>query len=206
MGAFREIPFLPDRECGQHREALLAFADRREMGPGTDDALAHLERCRTCVRELEETAMAIAALRRLGAAAAPVEPAPDAWARLRARVDRPREALWRWRASIAGLALGGALVAMLLAPGALWTSRQVYIQEAGQASGISETRLKEERAESTVLAEQLARQAAASVVAGRAPATGRDPLPPSVSGWAGPDGAGVASPTVLAAPPVDRTK
>jgi hypothetical protein len=206
MDALRETRFLRDRACARHREALLAFVDRRELGPTTDEALAHLERCRTCVRELEETALAVTALRRIGTEVAPVEPPPDAWARVRARVDRPREALWRWRASVAGLALGGALVAMLLAPGALWTSRQVYIQEAGQANGISETRLAEERAESAILAEQLARQAAASLVAGRDPLAERTPLPPSVAGWAGPDGAGVAAPAVLAAPPTHRTK
>lgn len=192
-------------DCGRFRESLVAFVDRRETRPDTDAALDHLERCRTCVRELEDTALAIAALRRFERESRMIEPAPDAWARLRARVDRPREAVWRWRASLAGLALSGALVAMIMGPGALWTSRQVYVQEAGLASGISDARLAEERAESLALAQQRVARSIPPAV-GRATPESRTPTVTEV-GWRGPDGAGVAdAPVVEAAPPSDRTK
>jgi hypothetical protein len=149
----------PSRDCGRHREALIAFVDRRALGPGSDEALDHLGRCGRCARELQDTALAIAALRRLGRESQAIEPPPDAWARLQARVQRPRETLWRWRAGLAGLALSSALVGLIMGPSALWTSRQVYLQETGLATGISQVRLAEERAESLILAQQLTARA-----------------------------------------------
>ena len=41
IGAFRT-------SCVRHREALVDFVDRREMGPGTAAALTHLDHCRAC--------------------------------------------------------------------------------------------------------------------------------------------------------------
>ncbi len=141
--------------CGHHRDALLDFVDRREMSAGLDEALDHLETCAACRWELEATALAIAALRRLHAEARPLEPAPDAWARLRSRVERPREAVWRWRASVVGLAVGASLVATIIAPASIWSPRSGFLQEAGLEPGVfAAQRLQEDLAEVRILDQQ----------------------------------------------------
>ena len=55
--------------CSRYRFDLEAFVDRREVGPTTADALAHLETCRSCEEEVEQLALAVFALRRLGSEA-----------------------------------------------------------------------------------------------------------------------------------------
>ncbi len=103
------------RPCVDHRAALIDFVDRRERGPMTAAALGHLDRCRSCEEDLAGIAMAIAALRRLHHDVATVEPAADAWLRLRARIQR-RGDPWRWRTTLAGLTTSTLLVGMLVAP------------------------------------------------------------------------------------------
>jgi hypothetical protein len=174
--------------CLRHRDALIDFIDRREVGPETAPALVHLERCRACEWELESTALAITALRRLVAEAEPLEPSPDAWSRLRARVDRPRAALWRWRTTLAGIAVSAGLVATLVAPRAIWQPRLAVSQDGYRVSSSQD----------------------ASVLIERMRALQRPPLPqdqitilappnlaPSDTSWAGPDGLGykVTAPT-----------
>jgi anti-sigma factor RsiW len=103
------------RPCADHRTALLDFVDRDERGPDTARALAHLDRCRACERDLAEVALAIAALRRLGREVSAAEPSPDAWLRLVGRITRPVDP-WRWRATIGGMVTSTLLVAVLVAP------------------------------------------------------------------------------------------
>jgi hypothetical protein len=182
---------------------LVGFVDRREMGAGTDAALAHLAGCAACRREVEGTALAIHALRRLGPPLDAAAPSPDAWERLRARIERPREAIWRWRASIVGLAVSTGLVATLVAPVAIWAPRTTRVQEDGTAlAAIRAIRQTEERAEQAVFAERRAKQADWFPVTS-SPITAGDPSP---EGWLGPDGMGVAVPAPEQAVPADRTK
>jgi hypothetical protein len=101
--------------CMGHREALVDFVDRREMGPGTAAALRHLDRCRACEDDLAGIARTITALRRVHRYVAAAEPRPDAWLRLRERIGRPRQ-VWRWRTTLAGLTTSTLLVGVLAAP------------------------------------------------------------------------------------------
>jgi hypothetical protein len=178
-------------DCARHRAALVDFVDRRERGPTTEAALDHLDRCPACTWELEATAMAVMALRRLHDDAADVEPPADSWSRLRARVARPREAVWRWRASLAGLAVGAGLVATILAPTSYFTARTTYLQEAGLEPGLTEARrLAEQREERAILDQQRATRT------GPPPALSSGPpsVPPRVApSWAGPDGLGTSA-------------
>jgi len=102
--------------CGRHRGALLDFVDRGEIEPGTAQALAHLERCGRCSDELESAVLTITALRRYGDDLGRFEPAPDAWPRLRARLDGLKPARWAIMSPSAGMVVSVALVAVLVAP------------------------------------------------------------------------------------------
>jgi hypothetical protein len=102
--------------CVRHRAALVDFVDRAEIGPATAGALAHLDRCRRCTGDLEATVQTITALRRLGDEAGLVEPAPDAWPRLRDRLTGWRPRSWRIMTPLAGSAMSLALVAVLVVP------------------------------------------------------------------------------------------
>ncbi len=102
--------------CRRHRAALVDFVDRGELEPRTQAALAHLEICRTCELEMERTALAITALRRLGLEAASAEPSPDAWPRLRARVGGPSTGVMRWGGGLGATVVGAALVAAIGLP------------------------------------------------------------------------------------------
>ncbi len=103
------------RPCPDHRAALYAWVDRREIAPGTAAALDHLDRCRHCEQELADAVLAVHALGRIRRELDAVEPPGDAWLRLRERVTRPRSP-WRWRASLGGLATSSLLVAVLVLP------------------------------------------------------------------------------------------
>lgn len=189
-------------DCDVHRAALLDFVDRREIGPGTRPALDHLDRCRPCEWELEATALAITALRRLWAETERLEPPDDAWARLRVRVDRPRGPLWRWRTSLGGLLVGAGLVAALVAPAGLWSRRPAIVQEAGFDPAYSVAlRLAEQRAESDWL--QL--QRLVRVIPASPPAQVRpSPLDGRGGLWRGPDGLGVTAVVLGTEPPAGR--
>jgi len=102
------------RSCVVHRAALLDFVDGQPRTPASAAALTHLERCRACEEELAGIVRTVAALRRLGGAAALVEPPADAWATLRERIRRrPSPVAWRWRFSLGGLMMSTAAVAVL---------------------------------------------------------------------------------------------
>jgi hypothetical protein len=189
-------------ECDGHRTALLDFVDRREIGPGTRPALDHLDRCRSCEWELEATALAIAALRRMWSEASGLEPPEDAWSRLRARIDRPRGPLWRWRTSLGGLMVGAGLAAALVAPAGIWTRQPAVIQESGFDPAFSAAlRLAEQRAESDWLRQQ--RLVRVIVVTPESAVR-----PTSLRGtgglWRGPDGLGVTAIVLGTEPPAGR--
>ena len=108
--------------CARHRAALLDFVDRGEIVASTAPALAHLERCGRCTDELESTVLAITALRRYGDDVGRAEPSPEAWPRLRARIESLRPARWAIMSPSAGMVMSIALVAVLVAPLRLGTS------------------------------------------------------------------------------------
>jgi hypothetical protein len=102
--------------CARHRSALLDFVDRGDIAPGTAPALVHLDRCSRCTDDLESMVLTITALRRLGDDLARAEPSPDAWPRLRARLDRWRPKRWAIMSPSAGMVMSIALVAVFVAP------------------------------------------------------------------------------------------
>jgi hypothetical protein len=140
-------------QCARHRSVLLDFVDRGEIVPGTDKALAHLDRCRRCTDELESTVLTITALRRLGDDVARAEPSPDAWPRLRARLDGWRPARWAIMSPSAGMVVSIALVAVLVAPlrvgGAIAPTEAPGASSAAQrAASLTERRIETEYIES----------------------------------------------------------
>jgi hypothetical protein len=104
------------RTCRRHRAALFDFVDHGLMGPQTGEALAHLEGCDSCTELLDSTVLAIAALRRLGDEAARIEPPPDAWPRLRARLTTRRPSRVSFVSPLGGMVMTIALAAILVAP------------------------------------------------------------------------------------------
>jgi len=102
--------------CNRHRPLLVDFVDRGEVQPGTAAALAHLDRCARCLAAIESTMMTITALRRLGDAAIEAEPRPDAWPRLRARIEGLRPRRPAVMSPLAGIAMSFAIVAVVVIP------------------------------------------------------------------------------------------
>ncbi len=102
------------RSCSRHRRLLVEFVDRGEVGPATAEALAHLERCPRCTESIESTVLAITALRRLGNDLGAIEPSPDAWPRLRARITGWRRPVVM--SPLAGVAMSFAIVMVLVLP------------------------------------------------------------------------------------------
>jgi hypothetical protein len=103
------------RGCSRHRPVLIDFVDRGEVRAETGAALAHLDQCDRCTEVIETTMLTITALKRMGDEAATLEPAADAWPRLRVRIQR-----WPRRPAImsplAGVAMSFAIVAVLVLP------------------------------------------------------------------------------------------
>lgn len=136
-------------ECARHRDALDAVVDDAPMGPRTVLALDHLGRCPACRREAEEMALAVIALRRLGAeaetmsatvagaaaTAGPTGTRDEAWPSLRARVSRRRAPAWRWRSQVAGVLLGAGLVAAVIGPTSVHSAATAGLDEAGALPG-----------------------------------------------------------------------
>jgi anti-sigma factor RsiW len=102
--------------CNRHRPLLVDFVDRGEVQPGTSAALAHLDRCPRCLAAIESTMLTITALRRLGEAAIEAEPRPDAWPRLRARIEGLRPRRPKVMSPLAGIAMSFAIVAVIVVP------------------------------------------------------------------------------------------
>ena len=113
-------------DCGRHRPLLAELAARTCGGARSapletpdgalDAARLHLERCESCRSETEALALVSFAVRRAWDAPPDLEPSPESWSRLRARVTR-RGARLGWSASsVVGLALGTALTIGLIVP------------------------------------------------------------------------------------------
>ena len=115
-----------DLTCRRHADALLEIVGGVDTGPSSTAALDHLEWCRPCSTELQDLALALVALRRIGQVPATAVPADDGWMRLRARILRGRAAAaavaWRCRATVAGLATSTLIVAAIVGPSALHLS------------------------------------------------------------------------------------
>lgn len=180
--------------CGVHRSALLDFVDRRERGPGTDEALEHLDRCAPCRAELEETALAIVALRRLRDESAARGPSAGAWVRLRGRVERPRTPAWQVRITQAALLASVMLVSVVVG------TQTWHPAAAGAASDVrplhaTRTRVSAEQAAETRLLDH-----------SRLPVPLDDPdyavelFAGSLARWPGPDGLGAPRPDLPPAP------
>jgi hypothetical protein len=136
-------------ECARHRDALDAVVDDAPMGSPRVSALDHLGRCPACRREAEGMALAVFALRRLGAeaetmsatvagaaaAAGPTGIRDEAWPALRARVSRRRTPAWRWRSQVAGVLLGAGLVAAVIGPTSVHSVPGPGLDEAGALPG-----------------------------------------------------------------------
>ncbi len=101
--------------CAVFQAALVDFADRPARTAGTAAALAHLERCRSCEDELAGIVRTIAGLRTLARNLDGVEPAPESWPLLRARVSHRKPSPWRWSYSLGGV-IATAAIALLVLP------------------------------------------------------------------------------------------
>ena len=112
-----------DGVCRRHAAGLTALAARREPVPHRTALFAHLERCDACADQLQELTLTVIALRRIGELPAGAAITPTAWPRLRDRIERSRASAaaiaWRWRTTLAGMAMGTLVVAALAAPLAL---------------------------------------------------------------------------------------
>lgn len=119
--------------CKLHREALADLAERREPSPAGAAAIAHVGRCPECAELLGDLMLTVIALRRMAVepVAAP-EGGPVAettgltdttWTRLRARIERSRQAAreqaWRWRTSLGAMVASALVVATLVGPATL---------------------------------------------------------------------------------------
>ncbi|MDQ6795658.1 MAG: hypothetical protein M3067_12735 [Chloroflexota bacterium] len=101
--------------CARFQAALIEFAERPVRAAGTAAALAHLERCRACEDELAGIMRTIAGLRSLARSLNGVEPGPESWPILRARVSHPEPSPWRWSYSLGGV-IATAAIALLVLP------------------------------------------------------------------------------------------
>ena len=177
--------------CSLHRAALLDFVDHGERGPRTPAALDHLDRCPACRRELESDALAITALRRLGAEVAGREAPASAWPRLRRRLERPRVSTAQVRATVAGLAASAALVGVLVG---VHVQRPAVLGRSSDVAPYSRV-VAVEAATAAVAERQLLDHAGQPVPREPETIVGPDPA----THWLGPDGRGI--PTVSAPPP-----
>ena len=110
---------LLDRGCARYFGALVEFVDGGRPNEETDAALVHLDRCRRCLSELEATALAIQGLRMLARQVRDAEPAPDAWARLRARIETRAPSRFLLATRLSGAALTIGICAALALPWAV---------------------------------------------------------------------------------------
>jgi len=182
--------------CGAHRAALSAFAEHSERDASTAAALDHLDRCRRCQADVAETLLTIHAVRRSFAEARSAEAPPDAWLRLRQRVQRPVAGAWAARASLAGVLVGAGLVASLFGPTAAFRPKDVIEREPGPPRAILRALTEaDQRAEAAFLSRTRVEPPRDPIVSEIIPATN----------WPGPDGLGRTSPSVRIDVPPGRT-
>lgn len=154
--------------CRQHADALLEYAAAGTLTPETSAALAHLERCPSCERDLAATALVVTALRRVGDADRRIEPPGNGWDRLERRLAQPAPVSQRtWRASLRGwlAPLAGALLAPMMLVGLL-TAPAIFQSPGPTGSGDAEA----SQAAGTALVAPIA--SAGPVVVGDSLATG----------------------------------
>ncbi|HET7028274.1 MAG TPA: hypothetical protein VFI28_11340 [Candidatus Limnocylindrales bacterium] len=183
-----------ERRCTLHRPALLDLAGGRSPGPDTAAALEHLERCPDCRRATEADARTAIALRRLTADARAAEPPPDAWSRLRDRLEASRAPAWRVRTTLGAIVVGAALAGTLVAPRAMWRPRPAIVNDSSPIVATMQDR-----------AEQLMQR---SRFGAPLPPDAEPILAPGEAGgtWGGPDGIGVAAVEVTDVVPGERVR
>ncbi|TAL07952.1 MAG: hypothetical protein EPO00_08110 [Chloroflexota bacterium] len=130
-------------DCRRHEDALLGLVDPATPTTGSTAALDHIEWCRACADDLQDLALAIVAMRRFGDDPPAAARSSAAWPSLSARIVQGRAAAaaaaWRWRASLAGLMAGMAVVAALVGPMALHVPLAGGVDEP---TGLSPARLE----------------------------------------------------------------
>ena len=182
--------------CSAHRATLAAYAERSERGPETVAAFEHLDRCRRCQADLTELLLAVHAVRQTLAEALAVDPPPDAWIRLRSRVQGPVASAWGMRSTLASAVVGAGLVAALIGPTAILRPAEAVGREPGPAAAVLQERtVADQRAEEAFLSR--ARQERPVV---------RQLVPEVVTNaaWSGPDGLGRVVTTVRTEVPPER--
>jgi hypothetical protein len=166
--------------CRRHRAALIDFVDRGDLGDSAEAAFSHLERCNRCVSELEATALAITALRRLGDAMVRQEPAADAWPRLRTRIETGGFGWLRGRSTRAAHLVSVGLVGCLAVSVAI-SGPGAVIDEPGTPASISV------EARFDAPAEDPSRRPRPVFAV-----TAHEGIQIDVARWTGPDGLGIA--------------
>jgi hypothetical protein len=121
-------------------------------------ALDHVEVCRACEEELALTTLVVHALRRLHDETWRVQPSPDGWARLRARLAARRARPAQLLPGLSGIVLAAGLSAALVGSAAiLGDGRPAVLDEASpeqlQLRSALEARLDRTRA-ATLLIDQ----------------------------------------------------
>jgi hypothetical protein len=120
-------------ECVRHRPALLGVLDDPPGAGLGDEDRAHLETCPRCRDEVTRSVLTGIAVRRSLAPARDACPPPDAWERLRTRIERQQAAPRRGRAAspVLGAALAASLAVATLIPLGLPGSSAGPMHEAG---------------------------------------------------------------------------
>jgi hypothetical protein len=138
------------RSCSRYRPLLEDFVDRGEVRPDTGAALEHLDRCSRCTEAIESTMLTITALRRLGDEIDTVEPAADAWPRLRNRITTWKRPVAM--SPIAGIAMSIAIVVVMVLP--FRVSGGAAVDFGDEATPMTDTRSvdADHRIEATYLA------------------------------------------------------
>jgi hypothetical protein len=140
------------RSCSRYRALLVDFVDRGEVLPDTPAALAHLDSCDRCTDAIESTMLTITALRRLGAAALEVEPRPDAWPRLRARLQAIGPRRPAVMSPVSGVLMSFAIVAVLVLPFRLGGEPLLGSAASPTIDRPTEVNLADRRTEATYIA------------------------------------------------------
>ena len=151
------------RSCSRYRGPLVDFVDRGEVGPATAGALAHLERCPRCTEAVESTVLTITALRRLGNDLAAVEPAPDAWPRLRARITGWRRPVVM--SPLAGVAMSVGIVLVLVLPYRLGSGGELRWSTSAAPTVVPATLIADHKVEAAYLAASRRQPLAGAVAA-----------------------------------------
>jgi len=187
------------RACTIHQAALLDFVDGGERSPATLAALEHLDLCPRCRRELEDVALAITALRRLGADARTAVPRPveAVWPRLRARVQARTAPRWQFRATLGALLTSAALVGIVVG-GETWQTRPLGTVANDIPAYATYT---DGRWATDVVHEKRLLDHSGQPVPADDPGDDTPAIDVGFLRWAGPDGLGALTPTIAKSVP-----